>query len=72
MELPDKEDGQVGFGCGAVLGFVFPFLGLLVVGAGFWTGLGIAASIAMVCGVVTAIFGDRAIAWILEAVAWRW
>lgn len=76
MELPDKGDGEVGFGCGAVLGFCVAFAATLGLGFGFWMGiwkcLGIAAAVAVVCGAATAIFGDRALLWILETFGWPW
>jgi hypothetical protein len=69
MQLPDKNvDSQLNFGCGAALGFVLSFLGIVATGAGLWTTLGLATAWAVGCGVVTAIFGDRALVWILELI----
>lgn len=66
MELPDKEPGQhLNFGCGALLGFCVGLLSALGSGWGLAATLLTAAGTAVGIGVLTAIFGDRVLAWVL-------
>ena len=71
MELPDKSlDRKLNFGCGAILGFFVSFLGAASSGSGALEALAIATLVAVALGLLTVIFGDRLLDWMVKWISW--